>query len=192
GPVKYAAFGILKRSDPPKYWQIHNVKRVIPHPEYHPPHKYHDIALIETEDLIYFDKYYVRPACLDVKSKPDFYAEATGWGALGHNQDLADTLQTVTLRKFDAKTCSLLYPKHRHLRNGFDEDTQLCYGAEDDPKDTCQGDSGGPLQVRNGHQCSYSILGVTSYGRQCGKTAGSGVYTRVYHYLLWIENIVWP
>ncbi|XP_050559828.1 serine protease snake isoform X2 [Spodoptera frugiperda] len=192
GPVKYAAFGILKRSDPPNYWQTHNIARVIPHPEYQSPHKYHDIALLETEDPIRFNRYDVLPACLDVKPEPELEAEATGWGALGHRQVLADVLQTVTLRKYDTQTCSKLYPKHRHLVKGFDEATQMCYGDDKDPKDTCQGDSGGPLQVKNKELCLYRVLGVTSYGRQCGQTTGSGIYTRVYHYLPWIESIVWP
>ncbi|XP_050559343.1 serine protease snake [Spodoptera frugiperda] len=134
----------------------------------------------------------IKPACLDVKPEPDFLAEATGWGALGHHKELADTLQTVTLRKYDTQTCSKLYPKHRHLVKGFDEATQMCYGDDKDPKDTCQGDSGGPLQVKNKELCLYRVLGVTSYGRQCGQTTGSGIYTRVYHYLPWIESIVWP
>ncbi|XP_022819097.1 serine protease snake-like [Spodoptera litura] len=192
GPIKYAAFGILKRSDPLKYWHTYNITRVIPHPEYLSPHKYHDIALLETEVPIQFDHYFVLPACLYVKTEPDFEAEATGWGALGHHQGLADVLQTVTLRKYDTQTCSKLYPKHRHLVNGFDEATQLCYGDDNDPKDTCQGDSGGPLQVKDQEKCFYRILGVTSYGRQCGRTAGSGIYTKVSHYIPWIESIVWP
>lgn len=49
GPVKYVALGILNRSDPRELWQVYNVKRRIPHPEYKPPSKYHDIALLETD-----------------------------------------------------------------------------------------------------------------------------------------------
>ncbi|KAF9797952.1 hypothetical protein SFRURICE_019295 [Spodoptera frugiperda] len=191
GRVTLAAFGILKRTDSQYYWQIHNVTRVIPYPGIN----------------FYTDE--IKPACLDVKPEPDFLAEATGWGALGHHKELADTLQTVTLRKYDTQTCSKLYSKHRHLVKGFDEATQMCYGDDKDPKDTCQprlspyyacvksppylqGDSGGPLQVKNKELCLYRVLGVTSYGRQCGQTTGSGIYTRVYHYLPWIESIVWP
>ncbi|KAJ8708939.1 hypothetical protein PYW07_013543 [Mythimna separata] len=55
------------------------------------------------------------------------------------------------------------------------------------------GDSGGPLQTTNEFAwCAYTILGVTSFGRQCGISAGSGMYTRVYHYVPWIESVVWP
>lgn len=49
GPAKYIGLGILKRSDPPKTWQLYDVSRILPHPDYKSPSKYHDIALLETE-----------------------------------------------------------------------------------------------------------------------------------------------
>ncbi|KAJ8705462.1 hypothetical protein PYW08_012508 [Mythimna loreyi] len=192
GPVKFIALGILKRSDPPELWQIHNVKRIIPHPEYRSPSKYNDIALLETKKTIVFNSV-VLPACLPLVPEADGTVQATGWGALGHHKGLADTLQTVDLVRYDAEKCSQLYPKHRHLLDGYNHTTQMCYGDTQVAKDTCEGDSGGPLQTSNEFAwCAYTVLGVTSYGRQCGVSAGSGMYTRVYHYVPWIESQVWP
>ncbi|KAJ8951770.1 hypothetical protein NQ314_007644 [Rhamnusium bicolor] len=58
------------------------------------------------------------------------------------------------------------------------------------------GDSGGPLQVINVERASsilvYNIVGITSFGKACGLSDSPGVYTRVFNYLSWIENIVWP
>lgn len=58
-----------------------------------------------------------------------------------------------------------------------------------------QGDSGGPLQVDHPYNtCIYSIVGVTSFGKRCSEATSngtSGIYTRVYAYLDWIEEIVW-
>nr|XP_049703856.1 serine protease snake-like [Helicoverpa armigera] len=192
GPVRYIAVGMLRRSDPPAFWRRHHVRSIVPHPEYAPPHKYHDIALLETDTDIQFDSS-VLPACLHSEPNPAAAAEASGWGALGHRQGLADNLQAVKLERYDEETCSQLYPKHRHLVHGYNHTTQMCYGDYEKPKDTCEGDSGGPLQIANDVlSCAYDIIGVTSYGRQCGVTAGSGIYTRVYHYLPWIESVVWP
>ncbi|KAJ8705463.1 hypothetical protein PYW08_012509 [Mythimna loreyi] len=192
GQVKFVALGILNRSDPPELWQTHNVKRIIGHPEYQSPSKYNDIALLETENTISFNTE-VLPACLPLVPEANEVATATGWGALGHRQGLADTLQTVNLVRYDAEKCSQLYPKHRHLRDGYNHTTQMCYGDTQVAKDTCEGDSGGPLQTSNEFaSCAYTVLGVTSYGRQCGISAGSGMYTRVYHYVPWIESLVWP
>lgn len=54
-----------------------------------------------------------------------------------------------------------------------------------------QGDSGGPLQLRLADPyCMYSQIGIVSFGEVCATKPG--VYTRVSHYISWIENIVWP
>lgn len=52
---------------------------------------------------------------------------------------------------------------------------------------------GGPLQVYHPYiKCMYTVVGITSFAKQCGDLNAPGVYTRVYDYLDWIENIVWP
>lgn len=39
----------------------------------------------------------------------------------------------------------------------------------------------------------YDIVGITSFGQGCGLTLNHpGVYTRVSHYIKWIEDQVWP
>lgn len=55
-----------------------------------------------------------------------------------------------------------------------------------------QGDSGGPLQIQHPYvNCMYTVMGITSFAKQCGDLNAPGVYTRVYNYLDWIESIVW-
>ncbi|CAH0600824.1 unnamed protein product [Chrysodeixis includens] len=194
GPVRYIALGILKRSDPLELWQRYLVKRIVRHPQYKPPSKYHDIALLETNKKVSFNTH-VLPACLHIMphNYSESYASATGWGALGHRRELADTLQAVYVDRFEPHECSQLYPKHRHLRHGYDHTTQMCYGSRKEIRDTCEGDSGGPLQNADYiSECVYTILGVTSSGRSCGFVGNSGVYTRVLPYVPWIESVVWP
>lgn len=57
-----------------------------------------------------------------------------------------------------------------------------------------QGDSGGPLQLVapvKDEKVTF-IVGVTSFGQPCGITEGvPGIYTRVFSYLEWIEDVVW-
>jgi len=195
--VAHIALGILKRTDPPRLWQRHLVRRIIPHPDYQPPTKYNDIALLETATRVLFSAT-VAPACLAIPKPPHVSmtlrkrdACATGWGFLGRNQKLADNLQVAYLKEYDYKKCSKLYPVHRLMPEGLNSTTQVCYGDDHNSKDTCQGDSGGPLQIPGqASDCQHSIIGVTSYGLMCPSMAG--MYTRVQSYISWIESVVWP
>nr|XP_049703852.1 venom serine protease Bi-VSP [Helicoverpa armigera] len=194
GPIRFAALGLLKRSDPPERWQVFNISRVIPHPDFAPPSKYHDIALLEISKPVTFSKE-VFPACLDVGGQPQSRASATGWGKLGRNRPLADNLQEVNLYEFSAAECSHNFPPHRLLKRGYMHNIQMCYGGDTttEARDTCEGDSGGPLQVRSRiSACLRTIIGVTSHGRGCGLAGSAGVYTRVTRYVPWVEHVVWP
>uniref|UniRef100_A0A2A4KAM6 Peptidase S1 domain-containing protein n=1 Tax=Heliothis virescens TaxID=7102 RepID=A0A2A4KAM6_HELVI len=193
GNISFAALGLLKRTDPKKYWKVYKIKRIVIHPEYKPPSKYHDIALLETENEIAFGRDLL-PACLNIDDEDTSTGEAAGWGRLGYRQALADTLQVVFLSAFDEAECSSLYPPHRLLERGYDHQKQMCFGThQGKPIDTCEGDSGGPLQYnKDMYRCLFHIIGVTSYGRDCGILGSAGMYTRVSHYVPWIESVVWP
>ncbi|CAH1642025.1 unnamed protein product [Spodoptera littoralis] len=52
GKVRFVAMGILRRTDPPERWHRYHVSRIVPHPDYHAPSKYHDIALLETSTRV--------------------------------------------------------------------------------------------------------------------------------------------
>lgn len=70
--------------------------------------------------------------------------------------------------------------------------SQMCAGELAGGKDTCQGDSGGPLQISMASPfCMYAVLGVTSFGKFCGFRNAPAIYTRVSHYIPWIESVVW-
>lgn len=72
--------------------------------------------------------------------------------------------------------------KLRSLNNGH-----MC--TLPDGNDTCQGDSGGPLQIVK--DAVSTIVGITSSGISCGSRV-PGLYTRVGHFIEWIESVVWP
>ncbi|KAL0803173.1 hypothetical protein ABMA28_017383 [Loxostege sticticalis] len=196
GPVAIARLGILKRTDPKNVMRDYNIKRYIKHPEYKPPSKYNDIALLETDKDIVFRNKHIVPACLDVGDdsweSEAATASATGWGELDEWVN-ADVLQIMEISKFSDAECAEQFGPHRLLRAGFDTNTQICYGHRQIPRDTCTGDSGGPLQVDFGSvECMQKVIGVTSFGKACGKTGQPGVYTRVRPYVPWIEAMVWP
>ncbi|XP_039314705.1 uncharacterized protein LOC105193145 [Solenopsis invicta] len=172
------------------------VEERIRHPDYKRPSQYHDIAILRLEEDATFNAY-VRPACLPV-DWPDVgrndKAIATGWGLVDWTEDTgSDNLLKVTLKLVSHASCNASFfdgGNSVELPFGIDNDWQICAGEVG--KDTCQGDSGGPLSVFNtDHYCMYNVIGVTSLGRLCGSII-PGVYTRVYHYIPWIERTAWP
>nr|BBG28441.1 secreted serine protease Snake [Gryllus bimaculatus] len=173
------------------------VAEVIRHPEYRPPSKYHDIALLRLAQRARFGKN-LRPACL--YTRPDFPPAinktiATGWGRIDYAESPSDTLLKVALDIIDNNLCNELWRSAsgtRPLADGI-APTMLCAGVLKGGKDTCQGDSGGPIQITGPeNKCVYHVVGVTSFGKGCALKNSPGVYTRVSSYVPWIESVVWP
>lgn len=164
----------------------------IRYPHYQLP--YNDIMLLKLNRFVQFNGA-IRPACLPdhLGIESNRATIASGWG-LTENGTRSNVLLKATLNFFSQKECNEKYAGKIVLHNGIVEETQLCAGSRLDDKDTCQGDSGGPIQIfRGDFQCVYTILGVTSFGPEvCGTKGFPGVYTRVYPYLSWIEDNVWP
>ncbi|XP_013143896.1 PREDICTED: trypsin-7-like [Papilio polytes] len=198
GPVTDAKVGILERSQEVDSSRRYKIKRIIKHPDYKPPQKYNDIALLETDREIMLDNLAV-PACLyDGHPINDSSAMVTGWGTTVFRYNkMSNILQKVTLQKFSDEECYKSYsPNSRGIRlmkKGYNSTTQICFGDWHEKKDSCNGDSGGPAQVKHPDiYCMYSVLGVTSWGRECGHPGQPAIYTRVAGYIPWIESVVWP
>ncbi|KMR05322.1 serine protease snake [Lasius niger] len=108
--------------------------------------------------------------------------------------DQTDRLQKAQLNLVDNLACTLRHNSSKEIPHGVTP-SMVCAG---DPrggwtKDTCQGDSGGPLQIIHPRNlCVFQVIGITSFGQGCAIIDTPGVYTRVSHYIFWIENIVWP
>ncbi|BES99033.1 Tryp_SPc [Nesidiocoris tenuis] len=171
----------------PKIYQIVGHRN---HPDYKKPLVYNDIALYKLNQTVEFNRF-VRPICLHGgTSVQDGTALASGWGAT-ENRNFSPHLLKVGLDLTDNEKCNKAYSQNdyqirKHFRAGINESVQIC--ASGVGKDTCKGDSGGPLQqVLKTPYCMYSLIGVTSVGLKCAEAA-PGVYTRVRHYLNWIES----
>ncbi|EZA62510.1 hypothetical protein DMN91_005750 [Ooceraea biroi] len=170
------------------------IDNAIRHPSYKPPALYDDIALVKLATSVTFSTL-IRPACLyqQYDSVPT-QAWVTGWGSTEFGGNQNDQLLKAQLTIVNNLACTIWHNTSSEAPHGITP-RMICAG---DPqggwiKDSCQGDSGGPLQVihpRN--QCLFQVIGITSFGRGCANVNSPGIYTRVSHYLPWIENIVWP
>ncbi|KDR24454.1 serine protease snake-like [Zootermopsis nevadensis] len=171
------------------------VVNIIRHPDYKPPAKYNDIALLKLDRPVEFNEF-IRPACLYTRDTFDINKTvATGWGQIDFAEKKSDVLLKVGISIIDNKLCNELYKMDettKKLGNGI-VPSMMCAGELEGGKDTCQGDSGGPIQItRPNNRCVYNIIGITSFGKFCAAKNAPGVYTRVSSYVPWIENIVWP
>ncbi|CAH1984237.1 unnamed protein product [Acanthoscelides obtectus] len=166
-----------------------NIKQYKIHDEYDYSTKYNDIALIEVEQKIQFSER-VRPACLYWNNgDPEDEMWVIGWGktTIDQEDDKTVTLQKARVSAVSVSECNSTY-RDRTMRTRTIRSSQIC--AIGNSTDACGGDSGGPLQVEN-KDCSFSIVGVISYGMGCGGVVPA-VYTRVSRYIDWIEKHVWP
>ncbi|KAL0108950.1 hypothetical protein PUN28_014214 [Cardiocondyla obscurior] len=188
GSPTHARIGLHKLSE--QEGILITIKNLTRHPDYTPPAMYADIALIELTNDVPFSTS-IRPACLyqqydTVPTK----AWVSGWGVTAFGGDISDTLQKVQLDLVDNLLCTRQYNSSIEVPYGVSP-SMICAG--DPHKDSCQGDSGGPLQmIHPTNECVFQIIGVTSFGMGCATDHIPGVYTRVSHYLTWIENIIWP
>ncbi|NXX88077.1 TM11E protease, partial [Centropus bengalensis] len=177
-----ASFGILLR--PPKQKKF--VRRIIVHEKYSDfilDHEY-DIAVVELASAIEFTSD-VHSVCLPEATHvfPDNSScFVTGWGALEN-----DGYSVNELRQAEVKIISTAICNRRQVYGGAITPGMLCAGYLEGRVDACQGDSGGPLVHANSRGIWY-LVGIVSWGDECGKRNKPGVYTRVTYYRDWINS----
>uniref|UniRef100_A0A8C6S0G5 Transmembrane protease serine n=1 Tax=Nannospalax galili TaxID=1026970 RepID=A0A8C6S0G5_NANGA len=167
----------------PPYMQ-HNIQQVIIHEDYIKGEHHDDIAVILLTENVLF-KNDVHRVCLPETTQifpPGEGVVVTGWGALSHSGESPLLLQKASVKIIDTNICNA-----KEAYNGRILDTMLCAGYMEGNIDACQGDSGGPL-VHPNSQGIWYLVGIVSWGHECGKINKPGVYTRVTAYRNWIAS----
>ncbi|XP_043287409.1 uncharacterized protein [Venturia canescens] len=183
-----ARIGATRRgSFPSPHEQLLIVDEISPHPDYIHNGFINDVALLRLEKSVTFSDY-VRPICLpSAEPKSGVTCTVTGWGQLFElGRIYPDTLQEVELPVLSTEECrrkTLFLPLYK-ITSGM-----LCAGLKDGGRDACLGDSGGPL-VCPGLDNRYTLHGITSNGYGCARPGRPGVYTKVHHYITWIERTI--
>ena len=160
------------------------VKRVVPHEKYDRKTKENDLALVKLASQ--------QPATALALAKPDLVLEhcqvleITGWGRTQFRKGgVSDVLRRADVPYIDTAVCNRPQSHNGKIRPGM-----ICAGSD---KDSCQGDSGGPLVLRNAQEKEKVVgdevlVGIISWGENCGQPQKYGVYTRVSAYRDWIEK----
>ena len=110
---------------------------------------------------------------------------------LNHDQLLSpDQLRQVTVDAIANDECKASYVAYGAATNNDFTITpnEICAGSPEGAKDSCYGDSGGPLVAPLADDKGYLLVGVVSWGIQCGNPALPGVYGRVAPFAQWIKD----
>ncbi len=101
-----------------------------------------------------------------------------------------DQLRQVTIDMIPNDECKASYVAFGAATNNDLTITpnEICAGSPEGAKDSCYGDSGGPLVAPLADGKGYMLVGVVSWGIQCGNPALPGVYGRVAPFAQWIKD----
>ncbi len=163
---------------------IYQAKRIIIHPNFSQTAfntLINDLALVETNENIHSisDIFIVKPVDMHYISDNVI---VLGWGKPGSRLNyLSERLRYLTLKKVNVAECGEKYYP------GLIDNKMIC--ALGNGADACQGDSGGPLLAldKNGNPF---LVGVVSWGDQCGATLKPGIYAHLPSYYGWINCVI--
>ena len=102
------------------------------------------------------------PACGSI-------AVVSGWGRLsGSDENLPSQLRAVSVFIISRTECNYSYAS-----SGGITENLICAGVPGGGKDACHYDNGGPLVI------GCQLVGILSYGANCGHPVYFGVYSNV-------------
>lgn len=164
---------------------LRKVKKVVRHPKYYSVTN--DIALLKLDMPVTEFPTIEWEAPSESFSDPGTEILSIGWGYTQEGNGVVENdLRKVQLETLSTSRCSVMY-------GGSITDNNLCTLGQWDRKtksrgDACSGDSGGPNFYQKDKDTV--LLGVTSWGRGCGRKDYPGVTTRVSSYDSFIRETI--
>lgn len=161
-----------------------NIKRIIVHERYHSPAREYDIAVVQFYPRVSFSDD-IRRICLPEASasfRPNSTVYITGFGALFYGGESQNDLREARLKIISDDVC-----KQPHIYGSDIKSGMFCAGYLEGSYDACRGDSGGPLVIKDLKDTWY-LIGIVSWGDNCGQKNKPGVYTKVALYRNWITS----
>ncbi|KAF7209760.1 transmembrane protease serine 11D [Nothobranchius furzeri] len=178
--------GLNVLSAPGLHIQVRSIREVKIHKDYNDTTTDNDVALVLLSSPLNFTAY-VQPACTPLSSSHEVslnfsHCFISGWGSLYYKGSVVDRLQEAEVELIDRQTCN-----QPTWYNGIITESMICAGLEGGGVDSCQGDSGGPLQCYSENDGSFYVVGVTSFGEQCGLPLRPGVYAQTSRFADWLK-----
>ncbi|XP_036128696.1 transmembrane protease serine 11G-like [Molossus molossus] len=160
------------------------VQSIVIHENY-AAHKHEDdVALVRLSTPVLFSddvhRVCLPDATFEVLPKDKVFV--TGWGALKSNGPFPNTLRQVEIEIISNDICNTI-----NVYGGAVSSGMICAGFLSGKLDACEGDSGGPLVTARARNIWY-LVGIVSWGIDCGKENKPGIYTKVTCYRDWIKS----
>jgi len=185
--------GIHDLEDPDQSFQHRKLSQIIVHPDYNRNTDENSIALLKLSTPIderpgdgeVLPIAYVDLVPDDIGSLTGADVTITGWGNRAPSppggSDYPSTLHEAVVQVVSNEICDAAFTDR-----DVTED-MLCAG-ELGIKDACSGDGAGPLVYNNNG--TWQLAGIVNWGIGCAHPDYYGVYTRVSHFIDWIESYV--
>lgn len=160
------------------------INTILIHNNYNSGTHENDIAAVKLSRPITFNKN-IRMVCLPEATQniaPGSTAYVTGWGSQVNGGNTVRDLHQGRVYIISNNVCNAPISYDGAVLPGM-----LCAGLSEGGVDACRGDSGGPL-VQQDSRRLWFLVGIVSWGYQCGLADKPGVYTRVTAYRNWITQ----
>ncbi|XP_033642388.1 mite allergen Der f 3-like [Asterias rubens] len=108
----------------------------------------------------------------------------SGWGSTSSDGTWVDHLQQVVLEILDRDVCNYRF-------SGVDITSNMLCTESNAGKDTCWSDEGGPVVTgysETSHSKSTTLVGIVSWGWECGDANYPAMHNRVTNYCPWIAS----
>ncbi|XP_032755925.1 mannan-binding lectin serine protease 1 isoform X1 [Rattus rattus] len=161
-----------------------HVKHIMLHPLYNPSTFENDLGLVELSESPRLNDF-VMPVCLpEHPSTEGTMVIVSGWGKQ-FLQRLPENLMEIEIPIVNYHTCQEAYtPLGKKVTRDM-----ICAGEKEGGKDACAGDSGGPMVTKDAERDQWYLVGVVSWGEDCGKKDRYGVYSYIYPNKDWIQRV---
>uniref|UniRef100_A0A8C6VQY2 Peptidase S1 domain-containing protein n=1 Tax=Naja naja TaxID=35670 RepID=A0A8C6VQY2_NAJNA len=169
------------------YTRERQVKAIIIHSHFKKETYENDIALFKLQKPITFNDY-IQPICLlpsPLFLGNDTLCYITGWGSAHEKGGKKKILQEAQVDIIPQNICN-----RYDWYGGVVTTNMFCAGSESGAVDSCQGDSGGPLMCYIRDVTQYYLVGITSFGRGCGRPQNPGIYVRLVNYSNWLKTLL--
>lgn len=164
--------------------QRKKIQTILVHNNYNFVTHENDIAAVKLDSDVTLTKT-IHKVCLPEATQevvPGSTAYVTGWGSQFYGGNTVRYLQQGRVNIISNNVCNAPASYNGAVLSGM-----LCAGVPQGAVDACQGDSGGPL-VQQDTRRLWFLVGIVSWGDQCGLPDKPGVYTRVTAYRDWITE----